>query len=100
MKAKVYNPLPPVAVVATQNKAKEGFFKPEKAEDSRFNQNLPYLSVLRNLSKLFGGLISIQDAINALKKEGFDNPEELIKKLMDEGKIYEPKNGFLSVLGD
>ncbi|MEM1750081.1 MAG: hypothetical protein QXO91_00680 [Desulfurococcaceae archaeon] len=100
MKAKVYNPLPPVAVVATQNKAKEGFFKPEKAEDSRFNQNLPYLSVLRNLSKLFGGLIPIQDAINALKKEGFDNPEELIKKLMDEGKIYEPKNGFLSVLSD
>ncbi|MEM1666451.1 MAG: hypothetical protein QXW12_03805 [Nitrososphaerota archaeon] len=61
-------------------------------KDSRFYQNLLLSSgkvseALRSLSKLFGGLISIQDATRELKAKGFNNPEEVIRKLMSEGKI-------------
>ncbi|MGQ9469718.1 MAG: hypothetical protein ACUVTD_07885 [Nitrososphaerales archaeon] len=52
------------------------------------------------MAKLFGGLIPIQDAIRELKAEGVKDSEEIIKKLMREGRIYEPRKGFLSVLGD
>lgn len=99
MKAKVYNPLPSIYQSTMLNEAKEGSNKPDKEEKGRFNKNLPYLRVLGSLSKLFGGLIPIQDAIKELRAKGFDKPEELIKKMMSEGRMYEPRKGFLS-LGD
>ncbi|MEM3714861.1 MAG: hypothetical protein QXF82_07940 [Nitrososphaeria archaeon] len=99
MKASIYDPLLSINQSIMLNETKEGFRKPKKAEESGFNHDLRCLSVLRNLSKLFGSLLPIQDVINTLKKEGFDNPEAIIRKLMGEGKIYEPKNGFLKVLG-
>ena len=99
IKGYAYNPLPPMHDYTIVEKDKEGSSKPEEAGNNALHQNTLCLSVLRNLSKLFGGLIPIQDAINVLKKERFDNPEGLIKKMLSEGKIYEPRNGFLSVLG-
>lgn len=100
IKGSVYDPLPSMHNYSIAERAKEDSSKPEKVENGALHQNALYLSVLRNLSKLFGGLTPVQDAVNALKKEGFDNPEEVIRKLMREGKIYEPRNGFLRLLGD
>lgn len=105
MKSNVYDPLPSINQSTMPKEEKESFSKPEKAEKSRFNQNLPLQSekaikTLKSLSKLFGGLIPTHDAFHALRKEGFNNPEALIKKLLSEGRIYEPKIGFLSFLGD
>jgi len=42
----------------------------------------------------------MHDAIRELKSKGFNNPERLIKKMLREGRLYGPRKGFLSVLGD
>jgi hypothetical protein len=104
MKANIYDPLLSVYESTISNKAEDCSFKPEKAKEGRFYQNLQSLSdaedTLRKLAKLFEGTIPIQDAIKELKTKGFNNPERLIEKLLQQGRLYEPKNGFLSVLGD
>ena len=55
---------------------------------------------LKSLAKLFGGSIPMEDVIRELKARGFDEPEALIKRLLSEGRVYEARKGFLSVLGD
>jgi predicted transcriptional regulator len=104
MKANVYDPLPSIYESTILNKAKNCSSESEKAKEGRFYQNLQSLSELKNtlrkLARLFGGLIPIQDAIREFKAKGIEDPELLIKKLLQQGKLYEPKNGFLNVLGD
>jgi predicted transcriptional regulator len=104
MKANIYDPLPSVYRSTIPNKTEDCFSNSEEAKEGRFHQNLQSLSdledTLRKLAKLFGGLIPIQDAVKELKAKGFNNPERLIEKLLRQGKLYEPKNGFLSILGD
>jgi predicted transcriptional regulator len=104
MKANIYDPLPSVYESTILNKAEDCFFNSEEAKEGRFHQNLQSLSDVENtlnkLAKLFEGTIPIQDAIKELKTKGFEDPEQLIKKLLRQGRLYEPKNGFLSVLGD
>jgi len=55
---------------------------------------------LRSLSKIFGGLIPMHDSVRELKAKGFEEPERLIKKMLCDGRLYEPRKGFLGVLGD
>ncbi|MEM3546288.1 MAG: hypothetical protein QW547_04130 [Candidatus Bathyarchaeia archaeon] len=59
--------------------AKESSYKHEEEEDYVFQQDA-CLSILRSLSKLFGGIIPTRDAINSLKKEGLENPEEATRR--------------------
>jgi len=99
IKGRIYNPLPQMHDYTTTEKSEEGYFKHEKEEHDAFQQDA-CLNVLRKLSNLFGGIIPVQDAINSLKKEGLESPEKVIGKLMSEGRIFEPKSGFLKVLGD
>jgi predicted Zn-dependent peptidase len=79
-------------------------FQAQKAKEGIFYQNIQSLSdvedTLRKLARLFGGLIPMQDAVKELGAKGFNDPERLIKKLLQQGMLYEPKKGFLSVLGD
>jgi predicted transcriptional regulator len=104
MKANIYNPLPTIDNSTFKNEEGEGFSKPEKAEDCRFNKSLPSMGelnkTLKSLAKFFGGPIPMEDVVRELKARGFDKPEALIKRLLSEGRVYEARKGFLSVLGD
>lgn len=105
MRANLYNPLPTINNSTMYEEAEECSSTPEKARDSRLYQDLRSKrdlaeDVLKGLAKLSGGLVPIQDAVKELEAEGFEDAEGLIKKLLREGRIYEPRKGFLSVLGD
>ena len=87
IKGRIYTPLPECNIV---EKTKENVSKSIKAKDAVFKQDTPSESelaeeTLRNLAKLFGGLISMHDAIRELKAKGFNYPERLIKKMLREG---------------
>jgi len=80
------------------SKAEDGSSKAEKAKECRFKQNLQSLSdaenMLNKLVKLFGGLIPIQDAIKELRAKGIDEPERLVKKLLQKVGSTNQKRAF------
>jgi len=57
-------------------------------------------NTLRKMAKIFGGLIPIEDAVRELRAKGIDSPEQIIRKMLRDGRLYGPREGFLSFLGD
>jgi replicative DNA helicase Mcm len=54
------------------------------------------LDVIEELGKTFGKEIPMEDINKRAKEEGVDNPEEIIKKMQQEGMLFSPRFGVIS----
>jgi replicative DNA helicase Mcm len=54
------------------------------------------LDVIDSLINQFGREITAKDIITKAKEEGVENPDEILKKMLNEGIVFSPKPDFIS----
>lgn len=56
------------------------------------------MDVIDDIGKRVGKDVPVEDILRQAREEGLDSPEEILRKMLNEGLIFQPKQGYINKL--
>jgi len=56
------------------------------------------MDVIDDISRRVGKDVPVEDVIKQARQEGLDNPEDVLRKMLNEGLIFQPRQGYINKL--